>query len=294
MVKTMGTSVQAGSESTDSGNKEGLGITTSSTIGTSVQASSESTNSGNKEGLGISTPSSRTHNEDDGATSIQHTSQQKIMGDVALTPTNRCYTPQIMNPHSALTSLTPMASAANQVKNSVKLQNCISTVSLGCELKLLDIYFRTRYSEYNPSRFHGVVMKIMEPRTTALVFRSGKIVCTGARNEHEAYIAARKFTRIIQKLGFPVKFLSYKVQNFIATADLRFPIRLEALQQAHGQFTSYEPELFPGLVYRMVRPRVVLLIFVNGKIVFTGGKSRNEIYESLDIIYPILRSYRKN
>lgn len=65
--------------------------------------------------------------------------------------------------------------------------------------------------------------------------------------------------------------MDFKIQNFIATADLRFPIRLEALQQAHGQFASYEPELFPGLVYRMVRPRVVLLIFVNGKIVFTGN-----------------------
>lgn len=72
------------------------------------------------------------------------------------------------------------------------------------------------------------------------------------------------------KLYFQAKFLDFKIQNFIATADLRFPVRLEALQQAHGQFTSYEPELFPGLVYRMVRPRVVLLVFVNGKIVFTG------------------------
>lgn len=72
-----------------------------------------------------------------------------------------------------------------------------------------------------------------------------------------------------------MKFLNFKVQNFIATADLRFPLRLEALQQAHGQFTSYEPELFAGLVYRMVRPRVVLLIFVNGKLVITGNYSNN-------------------
>ncbi|CAG9135283.1 unnamed protein product [Plutella xylostella] len=219
-----------------------------------------------------------------------------IAGEVALTPThsNATFTPQLTNPHSAMTAVTPMASGPHQAKNSIKLQNCVSTVSLGCELKLLDIYCRTRFSEYNPARFHGVVMKILEPRATALVFRSGKIVCTGARNEHDSYLAARKFARIIHKLGFPVKFLDFKIQNFIATADLRFPVRLEALQQAHGQFTSYEPELFPGLVYRMVRPRVVLLIFVNGKIVFTGGKNRNEICEALDIIYPILRSYRKN
>ncbi|KAM3964081.1 uncharacterized protein ACR2FA_001566 [Aphomia sociella] len=233
-------------------------------------------------------------NESSNMSAIQLSStQSRTNGDVS-TPANNSYTPIVVNPHNSMSALTPMASGTKQAENSIKLQNCVSTVSLGCELELLDIYCRTRFSEYNPSRFRGVVMKILEPRTTALVFRSGKIVCTGARNEHDSYIAARKFARIIQKLGFPAKFLDFKIQNFIATADLRFPIRLEALQQAHGQFTSYEPELFPGLVYRMVRPRVVLLIFVNGKIVFTGGKTRNEIHEALDIIYPILRSYRKS
>ncbi|XP_053613212.1 uncharacterized protein Trf isoform X1 [Plodia interpunctella] len=222
-------------------------------------------------------------------------SHSRITGDVALTPTNSSvYTPVAVNPHSAMTALTPMTGRTKPTENNIKLQNCVSTVNLGCELKLLDIYCRTRFSEYNPARFGGVVMKILEPRATALVFRSGKIVCTGARNEHDSYVAARKFARIIQKLGFPAKFMDFKIQNFIATADLRFPIRLEALQQAHGQFSSYEPELFPGLVYRMVRPRVVLLIFVNGKIVFTGGKTRNDLHEALDIIYPILRSYRKS
>lgn len=219
-------------------------------------------------------------------------SQNCIPGEVALTPTHSTVTPQAVNPHSSMSALTPMVSGTNQARNSIKVQNCVSTVHLGCELKLLDIYCRTRFSEYNPARFHGVVMKIIDPRATALVFRSGKVLCTGLRNEHDSYIAARKFARIIQKLGYQAKFLDFKIQNFIATADLRFPIRLEALQQAHGQFASYEPELFPGLVYRMVRPRVVLLIFVNGKIVFTGGKTRNEIHEALDIIYPILRSYR--
>lgn len=219
-------------------------------------------------------------------------SQNRIPGEVSLTPTHSAFTPQVVNPHSSMTTLTPMVSGSNQAKNSIKVQNCVSTVHLGCDLKLLDIYCRTRFSEYNPARFHGVVMKIIDPRATALVFRSGKVLCTGLRNEHDSYIAARKFARIIQKLGYPAKFLDFKIQNFIATADLRFPIRLEALQQAHGQFASYEPELFPGLVYRMVRPRVVLLIFVNGKIVFTGGKTRAEIHEALEIIYPILRSYR--
>ncbi|XP_069356570.1 TBP-related factor-like [Maniola hyperantus] len=249
-------------------------------------------NESNTHNIGVST--THQHNPE----SIVSTPQPMppVSGEVMLTPTHRTFTPQAhsANPHSSMTAITPMASAASQAKSSIKLQNCISTVSLGCELKLLDIYCRTRYSEYNPSRFNGVVMKILEPRTTALIFKSGKIVCTGAKNEHDAYIGARKFARIIQKLGYPVKFLNFKVQNFIATADLRFPLRLEALQQAHGQFTSYEPELFAGLVYRMIRPRVVLLIFVNGKLVITGGKTRNEIYEAVDIIHPILRSFKKN
>ncbi|XP_052754751.1 uncharacterized protein LOC113510519 [Galleria mellonella] len=243
----------------------------------------------------LHTPVHNNHNESTLTPAIQVSSatRSQLNGEPS-TPLNNSFTPQTVNPHNAMTALTPMSSGTKQAENSIKLQNCVSTVSLGCELELLDIYCRTRFSEYNPARFRGVVMKILEPRATALVFRSGKIVCTGARNEHDSYIAARKFARIIQKLGFPAKFLDFKIQNFIATADLRFPIRLEALQQAHGQFTSYEPELFPGLVYRMVRPRVVLLIFVNGKIVFTGGKTRNEIHEALDIIYPILRSYRKS
>ncbi|XP_068632921.1 uncharacterized protein [Battus philenor] len=246
----------------------------------------------NDKGNVSKTPHQRMESERIISTPLMATSQSHILGEVSLTPSHRTVTPQ-SNPHNAMIAITPIASESNQAKNSIKLQNCVSSVSLGCELKLLDIYSRTRFSEYNPARFQGVVMKILDPRATALVFRSGKIVCTGARNEHDSYIAARKFARIIQKLGFPAKFLDFKIQNFIATADLRFPVRLESLQQAHGQFASYEPELFPGLVYRMVRPRVVLLIFVNGKIVFTGGKTRNEISEALDIIYPILRSYRK-
>ncbi len=95
-------------------------------------------------------------------------------------------------------------------------------------------------------------------------------------------------------VSIQVQFKEFKIQNLVATVDLRFPIRLENLNQMHGQFSSYEPELFPGLIYRMVKPRVVLLIFVNGKIVFTGAKSKSEINESLENIYPILQSFRKN
>lgn len=91
--------------------------------------------------------------------------------------------------------------------NSIKIQNCVATVNLGCDLNLRRINFQTRNSEYNPSRFHGVIMRIREPRCTALIFRSGKLVCTGARNEIDANLGTRKFARILQKLGYPVNTL---------------------------------------------------------------------------------------
>nr|XP_050869537.1 TATA-box-binding protein isoform X2 [Vespula vulgaris] len=148
-------------------------------------------------------------------------------------------------------------------------------------------------AEYNPKRFAAVIMRIREPRTTALIFSSGKMVCTGAKSEEDSRLAARKYARIIQKLGFPAKFLDFKIQNMVGSCDVKFPIRLEGLVLTHGQFSSYEPELFPGLIYRMVKPRIVLLIFVSGKVVLTGAKVRQEIYEAFDNIYPILKSFTK-
>lgn len=193
-------------------------------------------------------------------------------------------------PHSLITPQTPVTGDPGLVPT---LQNVVSTVNLACPLDLMKINFRTRNSEYNPSRFSGIVMRIREPHTTALLFRSGKMVITGARNEDDSRLAARKYARIIQKLGFPVQFLDFKIQNIVGTCDVRFPIRVEGLNQVHGQFSSYEPELFPGLIYRMVKPRVVLLIFVNGKLVMTGARTREDLQEALDNIYPILRSYKK-
>ncbi|KHN43742.1 TATA-box-binding protein [Glycine soja] len=121
-------------------------------------------------------------------------------------------------------------------------------------------------------RFAAVIMRIRDPKTTALIFASGKMVCTGAKSEQQSKLAARKYARIIQKLGFPAKFKDFKIQNIVGSCDVKFPIRLEGLAYSHGAFSSYEPELFPGLIYRMKQPKIVLLIFVSGKIVLTGAK----------------------
>lgn len=187
----------------------------------------------------------------------------------------------------------PMTPASADPGILPQLQNIVSTVNLNCKLDLKKIALHARNAEYNPKRFAAVIMRIREPRTTALIFSSGKMVCTGAKSEEDSRLAARKYARIIQKLGFPAKFLDFKIQNMVGSCDVKFPIRLEGLVLTHGQFSSYEPELFPGLIYRMVKPRIVLLIFVSGKVVLTGAKIRQEIYEAFDNIYPILKSFKK-
>merc|ERR1712216_974451 len=141
-------------------------------------------------------------------------------------------------------------------------------------------------AEYNPKRFSAVILRIHEPETTALIFHSGKMVVTGAKSEVDARTSAKKYARIVQKLGF-------KVQNIVGSCDVKFPIRLEGISLSHSHFSNYEPELFPGLIFRMRQPKIVLLIFVSGKVVLTGAKSRKEIYEAFEQIYPVLTEFRK-
>uniref|UniRef100_A0A915C286 TATA-box-binding protein n=1 Tax=Parascaris univalens TaxID=6257 RepID=A0A915C286_PARUN len=176
---------------------------------------------------------------------------------------------------------------------SPALQNIVSTVNLGVPLDLKKIALHARNAEYNPKRFAAVIMRIREPRTTALIFSSGKMVCTGAKSEEASRLAARKYARIVQKLGFNAKFTEFKVQNMVGSCDVRFPIQLEGLCLTHTQFSTYEPELFPGLIYRMVKPRVVLLIFVSGKVVITGAKFKKDIDDAFNQIYPILKGFKK-
>ncbi|KJR81092.1 transcription initiation factor TFIID TATA-box-binding protein [Sporothrix schenckii 1099-18] len=212
------------------------------------------------------------------------------------------------------------------------LQNIVATVNLDCRLDLKTIALHARNAEYNPvrilfysaqalylpaahvlssprplvvlhggqmawsdwvKRFAAVIMRIRDPKTTALIFASGKMVVTGAKSEDDSKLASRKYARIIQKLGFNAKFTDFKIQNIVGSCDIKFPIRLEGLASRHHNFSSYEPELFPGLIYRMIKPKIVLLIFVSGKIVLTGAKVREEIYTAFEMIYPVLQDFRK-
>mmetsp|Transcript_307 Transcript_307/g.294 ORF Transcript_307/g.294 Transcript_307/m.294 type:complete len:208 (+) Transcript_307:70-693(+) len=178
-------------------------------------------------------------------------------------------------------------------KLTVKIQNLVATISLGCEIEPEKISQTVSNAEYNPRRFAAVIMRLREPRTTALIFKTGKMIVTGSKDEQESRSAAKLYVKIIQKCGFPAQVSDYKISNISATVDFGFPIRLEGLMYAHHSNCTYEPELFPGLVYRMSEPKIVLLIFVSGKVVITGAKDVDSLTVGLTNIHPHLIAFRK-
>ena len=107
-------------------------------------------------------------------------------------------------------------------------------------------------------------------------------------------MAAQKYTKIVQKLGFDVKFKDFKIQNMGASCNVTVPISLVRLGHFHYEFSTYEPELFPGLIYRMKNPKVTILVFPSGKMVLAGARKTVEIFEAFKNIYPVLMSYRIN
>ncbi|XP_070708298.1 TATA box-binding protein-like 2 [Pempheris klunzingeri] len=144
--------------------------------------------------------------------------------------------------------------------------------------------------KYNTT-FKALIMKIRKPRATAVIHKSGNVVCLGAKRKEDSRLAARRFARIVQKLGFPVRFLDFKIQNLVGTCKT-FPLNLEQLALAHHEQCSYEPELFPGLFYR-VAPGITATVFATGKVNLAGAKEEAEIYESFDTISQILSSFRR-
>ncbi len=100
-------------------------------------------------------------------------------------------------------------------------------------------------------------------------------------------------------MGFPVRYSDFKVQNVVASADVKFPIHLERLEVDHinkkvdTSEIQFMPELFPGLVYRLKEPKMAFLIFVSGKIVITGAKSFKEILDSFEQMYRLVHKFRK-
>jgi len=173
-------------------------------------------------------------------------------------------------------------------KYKVVIQNTVATASLGINIDLIAIMKNFRNVEYRPKKFPGLVFRLKQPKTATLIFTTGKMVCTGAKSEKLAKRAVKNVVKELKKAGFIInKFPDVIIQNMVASAHLGGGADLEAAADIFDNL-MYEPEQFPGAVYRMKDPKVVILIFATGSIVITGAKSEEQVHEAAEKIHGIL------
>jgi len=139
-------------------------------------------------------------------------------------------------------------------------------------------------AEYKRKQFPGLVLRIKDPKAATLIFRSGKVICTGSKSVEDVNRAIRQVVNILDELESPVILNpEIKIQNIVASADLGVNLNLNAIAIGFGlENVEYEPEQFPALVYRLNNPRVVMLIFGTGKIVVTGGRNLDDVTKAVD------------
>ncbi len=162
---------------------------------------------------------------------------------------------------------------------AVKVENIVASTIFAEKLDLDVIATSLEEAEYEPEQFPGLVYRLKDPKTATLLFRSGKANCTGAKNIEDVRKTVNIIADKLKKLGVKVhKDLDIVVQNMVATADLGGELNLDEVAVAFGlENVEYEPEQFPGLVYRVKVPKVVMLLFGSGKIVCTGGRNTEDV-----------------
>jgi len=163
-----------------------------------------------------------------------------------------------------------------------KIENVVATVVVEIteKIDLNQIARRHAEVEYNPERFPGLVMRIEKPRATILIFSTGKMVVTGLRKASEAERVVDKVVKNIRKAGIRVANPEITIQNIVASGDLHTNIDLN-MAAIVMEYAMYEPEVFPGLIYRMQEPKTVFLIFSTGRIVCTGAKKKEIVREAV-------------
>jgi transcription initiation factor TFIID TATA-box-binding protein len=159
----------------------------------------------------------------------------------------------------------------------INIENVVASATLNQRIDLNSIVRIFPGVEYRPEQFPGLVYRLKKPKTATLIFSSGKMVCTGAKSERQARRAIMKVVDELKRggiviLGKP----EIQIQNIVASAGLGGKIDLEKTTYSLKR-TMYEPEQFPGLIYRMDDPKVVILIFASGKLVCTGAKKEAEV-----------------
>ena len=175
-----------------------------------------------------------------------------------------------------------------QTKPIVSVENVVASASVDQKIDLNEITEKFPDTEYHPEQFPGLVFRLKTPRTATLIFRTGKMVCTGAKSEEMAIKAVNTVVQKLRKGKIKIKNDAViTVQNIVAAINLGGKIHLEKAARTLPR-SMYEPEQFPGLIHRMLDPKTVILIFASGKLVCVGAKLEKEIHRSVHQIHSLL------
>jgi transcription initiation factor TFIID TATA-box-binding protein len=175
----------------------------------------------------------------------------------------------------------------------IKIENVVASASLNVPIKLEKLVSNLDNVEYEPEQFPGLVLRLKDPKAAALIFSSGKVVCTGAKSPKDSKLVIAKIVVKMNKIGIKIP-KNYRVQleNIVASAKLNRELNLNNIAFSLEN-TEYEPEQFPGLVYRMDIPRVTFLLFGSGKIICTGGRSIEDVKRAVAKIDKRLKNLKK-
>ena len=166
-------------------------------------------------------------------------------------------------------------------KAFINIENVVATGTLHQNIDLNSIVRVFPGVEYRPEQFPGLVYRLKKPKATTLIFGSVKMVCTGSKSERQAHKAVMKVVDELNRNGIVILGKpEIQIQNIVASAGLGGHIDLEKVTYSLRR-TMYEPEQFPGLIYRMDDPKVVILIFASGKLVCTGAKKETEVHRGI-------------
>ncbi len=170
-----------------------------------------------------------------------------------------------------------------------KIENVVATVEVTAKIDLNLLVRKQKDAEYNPEQFPGLKLRIKKPKVTILVFSTGKMVITGLRRATEAEAAVEKVINVIRRVGITVAGKpKITIQNIVASGDLHSRIDLD-LAQMTLERCLYEPEVFPGLIYRMKTPKAVFLLFSSGRIVCAGTNKESITKKSIYLLADHLR-----
>lgn len=167
-------------------------------------------------------------------------------------------------------------------KRDIQIVNIVVSTSLEHDIPLEKMAATLSNTEYNPEQFPGLVIRIREPKTSALIFSSGKVVCTGARTLEKVEESLQQIIKSLEKINIKIKIKpKINVQNIVASGSVGMDLNLNVLAMKLEN-TEYEPEQFPGLVYKLPQAKATFLLFSNGKIVCTGTKSEEQVNAAVD------------